>query len=551
MFNDEGIVSVGDLLESLGLKQKSTEMGRRESDGSNKPGARDEQFPPYFFLPRSASTQSLDSQDGDAPPRRLDVTAATIAIEEKLVEKVGVGFSHAKEIAEEVLRAIDQTISEVARVRRVESDQLFHFDTLDGMADFAKDFVPKENDKEDTAKAASPDRPRRDPAAAAATAAAIRANVEANAGSNGNKPRSQEAIAAAKERDTKIAQEVVRSKSGGGFYSPAFLRAVAPLYDLHMGAENLGPLLYSYVRFTKPARVLEVGAGYTSMFILQALRDNAAELDAYRELRGAGLCKCGDVPWSVDEFFVGGQSGGRYRGDPLPEKTSPGGSRRVSRVSRQSSLDDGVSLDDEGLLGQSGDGSGPFKTVQNGSSSALSFSGWARGGVGSAAPGSEDARVNEGVLHCIDNMAHEHTTAHVVTESASALGMSDRLQLHEADAYDGDLPSTLAPGVEFDFMFIDLGAANRVEGFMEAWWPRVRPEGGMVMVHSTLTNALSRGWLERMREKGRSEPAPPYGAFETISLLEPHKMFQNSVTLFQKRGGPFGRYDEPVHTKFP
>ena len=34
-------------------------------------------------------------------------------------------------------------------------------------------------------------------------------------------------------------------------------------------------------------------------------------------------------------------------------------------------------------------------------------------------------------------------------------------------------------------------------------------------------------------------------------VLEPHKMFQNSVTLFQKRGGPFGRYDEPVHTKFP
>ena len=159
--------------------------------------------------------------------------------------------------------------------------------------------------------------------------------------------------------------------------------------------------------------------------------------------------------------------------------------------------------------------------------------------------------MNEGVLHCIDNMAHEHTTAHVVTESASALGMSDRLRLHEADAYDDDLPSTLAPGVEFDFMFIDLGAANRVEGFMEAWWPRVRPEGGMVMVHSTLTNALSRGWLERMREKGRSEPAPPYGAFETMSLLEPHKMFQNSVTLFQKRGGPYGRYDEPVHTKFP
>ena len=98
-------------------------------------------------------------------------------------------------------------------------------------------------------------------------------------------------------------------------------------------------------------------------------------------------------------------------------------------------------------------------------------------------------------------------------------------------------------------MFFDLGAANRV-GFMEAWWPRSgRGRHGDSSQHAA--SALSRGWLERMREKGRSEPAPPYGAFETMSLLEPHKMFQNSVTLFQKRGGPYGRYDEPVHTKFP
>ena len=39
--------------------------------------------------------------------------------------------------------------------------------------------------------------------------------------------------------------------------------------------------------------------------------------------------------------------------------------------------------------------------------------------------------------------------------------------------------------------------------------------------------------------------------YELLSLLEPHKMFQNSVTMFQKRGGALGRYDEPVHTKFP
>jgi hypothetical protein len=84
-----------------------------------------------------------------------------------------------------------------------------------------------------------------------------------------------------------------------------------------MGAENLGPMLYNLVRFTKPARILEVGAGYTSAFLLQALRDNAVELETYRDLRRVGLAVCGDAPWSVDAFFdrEAGDGGGRYRGD--------------------------------------------------------------------------------------------------------------------------------------------------------------------------------------------------------------------------------------------
>ena len=41
-------------------------------------------------------------------------------------------------------------------------------------------------------------------------------------------------------------------------------------------------VLYSLVRFVKPKRVLEVGAGYTTLFILQALRDNAEEVKGIR-----------------------------------------------------------------------------------------------------------------------------------------------------------------------------------------------------------------------------------------------------------------------------
>lgn len=59
------------------------------------------------------------------------------------------------------------------------------------------------------------------------------------------------------------------------------------------------------------------------------------------------------------------------------------------------------------------------------------------------------------VLH-LYKVAHEHTTAHIVTAAAEALGLSDRLKLHEADAFDPDLPSTLAPGTEFDLLWIDL-----------------------------------------------------------------------------------------------
>ena len=41
-------------------------------------------------------------------------------------------------------------------------------------------------------------------------------------------------------------------------------------------------------------------------------------------------------------------------------------------------------------------------------------------------------------------MAHEHTTAHVVVETARKMRCGERLRLHVADAFDPDLPSTLA-----------------------------------------------------------------------------------------------------------
>jgi hypothetical protein len=263
------------------------------------------------------------------------------------------------------------------------------------------------------------------------------------------------------------AKDVIRTT--GRIYDPKFLEIIDPLYDLHMGAENMGPILYALTRFVKPNRVLEVGAGYTSIFLLQALQDNADELQMYRDLRTSGRAKCGDVPWSVDGY-------------------------------------DGFDAYD-------------------------------------------------GQLHIMDNMAHHATTAHLVQDIAAKLGNSERLHVHVADAFNFDLASTLAVPKKFDLLWIDLGAANRIAGFFDAWWSRVNENGGMVLVHSTLTNELSRSWLQSMRELARDREQQQnrgYGCFTEISFLEPMKMFQNSFTVFQRRGLAYDEeYQEPVLTKYP
>eukprot|EP01047_Picozoa_sp_COSAG01_P034445 COSAG01_NODE_2588_length_7414_cov_4.548052_6_plen_69_part_00 len=41
----------------------------------------------------------------------------------------------------------------------------------------------------------------------------------------------------------------------GGLYAGEFLRAVRPLYDLHMGVENMGPLLYHSTVLSEPCRL--------------------------------------------------------------------------------------------------------------------------------------------------------------------------------------------------------------------------------------------------------------------------------------------------------
>ena len=77
--------------------------------------------------------------------------------------------------------------------------------------------------------------------------------------------------AAEADRGVGEASAVLAQHRPIGVHSPAFLAAVHAANDPHMGVENMGPLLHALIRFTKPRRVFEIGAGATSLYILQVV----------------------------------------------------------------------------------------------------------------------------------------------------------------------------------------------------------------------------------------------------------------------------------------
>jgi hypothetical protein len=65
-------------------------------------------------------------------------------------------------------------------------------------------------------------------------------------------------------------------------------------YAPDSGTEHMAPLLYSLIRMVRPRTVVEFGSGYTTLFVLRALADNAADYgDERRLLREKTLAVAG------------------------------------------------------------------------------------------------------------------------------------------------------------------------------------------------------------------------------------------------------------------
>jgi predicted O-methyltransferase YrrM len=66
-------------------------------------------------------------------------------------------------------------------------------------------------------------------------------------------------------------------------------------YSPLSGTEHMAPLLYSLVRFARPRTVVEFGSGYTTLFILAALSENAADVKEESALLRDKTAALGDL----------------------------------------------------------------------------------------------------------------------------------------------------------------------------------------------------------------------------------------------------------------
>jgi predicted O-methyltransferase YrrM len=236
-----------------------------------------------------------------------------------------------------------------------------------------------------------------------------------------------------------------------------------------MGVENIGPLLYSLVRFTKVRKVVEIGAGYTSVWILQALNDNDDEMRDVAQLQHDGKAMLLNWPWTVT---------------PVVEQYC-------------------------------------------------------------------DDNFKKSSLLCVDNCLHQKETATGAAAVAKTLNLDSYFEFIQGDAFNMEFePASV------DMLWCDFGVGSRMADFCPSAWSSIRP-GGFLVCHSTLTNLRTRTWLDAVRARApESETGLPPDEFVELSLLEPHKHYQNSVTILQRRLGPSkdddGKepYVEPVFSEY-
>ena len=252
-----------------------------------------------------------------------------------------------------------------------------------------------------------------------------------------------------------------------------FLRKVQPFASPRMGTEVMAPLLYNMVRFTRPKTCLEIGMGYTSLFIAKALADNYADYMKGRE----GMLKAA-------EAF-----------DVEPGKSVRDAFSKADKSARLAYLESYPYLSDPAFY--------------------------------------EDTDPTPGRLVAIDDMSSGETSANVISAALTSLDLDAHVDVVTGD-FRGLSDKVKSQFGAIDFIWFDCGGMCEYRDFLEEYWALLNPDGGLLVMHYTLTNT-SMGYVRQNLEKKLADGTLP-GA-EILSLREPHKMMQNSFTMVKRTDG--------------
>jgi hypothetical protein len=151
-----------------------------------------------------------------------------------------------------------------------------------------------------------------------------------------------------------------------------------------------------------------------------------------------------------------------------------------------------------------------------------------------AAPGFyQDAY--EPVFVAIDHFGQAGSAAGQVQDVLRTAGLAEMVTVIDARLSDARplLPTHALP---LDFAWVD---AWECLYFFDHFWADLDPDGGLLLMHYLLTYPEGEAVLEYIKATQRLRP----DELELVSLLEPHKLTQNSLTLIRKVSG----YTDPVY----
>jgi len=213
-----------------------------------------------------------------------------------------------------------------------------------------------------------------------------------------------------------------------------------------MGTEVMAPLLYNLVRFTRPKLCLEIGMGYTSLFLAKALSDNRHDFISGRENVNKSLQKISSLSKfnSVSESFSKADKSSRLRFLESPPYLADPSYYETDHI---------------------------------------------------------------GKLVAIDDLSSENTSASEIKAALAELSLSDHVNLVNG-TFQGKAKGLKEKFGPFDFVWFDCGGMKEYDEFFSEYWDLLDPDGGILILHYTLTNT-SMGYIRQKIELAKANGELP------------------------------------------